>query len=100
VDAYLFDDTPLLYACKNGHFEIAKLLLQHGAKVHAIERERDMTPLHFAAAFGHIDIVYVLLLHGANINALDKNGQSPLAWAIERQQTAVIKLLKRSGAKF
>jgi ankyrin repeat protein len=57
-----------------------------------------MTPLHFAAAFGHLNIVYVLLLNGADINTLDKDGKTPLAWAIDRQQTTVIKLLKRSGA--
>jgi ankyrin repeat protein len=99
VDAYLLDDTPLLYACKNGHFEIAKDLLQHGAKVNVVERERRLTPLHLASAFGYIDIVYVLLLNGANINARDKDGKTPLAWAMERQQTAVVKLLKRSGGK-
>jgi ankyrin repeat protein len=99
VDAYLLDDTPLLYACKNGHFEIAKDLLQHGAKVNVVERERRLTPLHLASAFGYIDIVYVLLLNGANINAQDKDGKTPLAWAMERQQTAVVKLLKRSGGK-
>jgi len=99
VDRYLFDDTPLLYACKNGHFEIAKIVLHHGAKVNVVERERRMTPLHFASAFGHLNIVYVLLLNGADINAIDKDGKTPLAWAIDRQQTAVVKLLKRSGAK-
>jgi ankyrin repeat protein len=99
VDAYLLDDTPLLYACKNGYFEIAKDLLQHGAKLNVVERERRLTPLHLASAFGYIDIVYVLLLNGANINARDKDSKTPLAWAMERQQAAVVKLLKRSGGK-
>ncbi|KAH8025540.1 hypothetical protein HPB51_009480 [Rhipicephalus microplus] len=43
--------TPLHLACYFGHFDVAELLLQHGAYVDVINREGD-TPLHKAAYTG------------------------------------------------
>jgi hypothetical protein len=67
--------TPLHIACQRQYAQIAHLLIEHGADVHArniIQR----TPLHFAAEVGRIDIGNMLLGSGADKDALDIHGWS------------------------
>ena len=54
--------------------EIAELLIQHGADVHA-KNEMGMTPLHIAQ---WAMMVEVLVRQGADLNALSKCGLTPL----------------------
>lgn len=51
--------SPLHWACKEGHFKIAELLIHRGARINATNRGDD-TPLHLAAAHGHLDIVHLV----------------------------------------
>lgn len=72
---------PLHYAAYNGHFEIVKLLVEHGAKVNA-QDESGQTALHVAAQNGHAEIVNYLLSKGAEINLVDYRRRSPLYFAV------------------
>jgi ankyrin repeat protein len=54
-------------AAGEGHLEIVKLLLEHGADVNA--KTAYETALHLAAEKGHLEIVKFLLEHGADVNA-------------------------------
>ena len=47
-----------------------KLLLDKGASIQALDKERS-TPLHLAATSGYPDIVELLLKEGAAIEAVD-----------------------------
>ena len=52
--------TPLHSAAVVGDLEIVKLLLDHGARIDALEINQS-TPLHRAAAYNHADVVEFLL---------------------------------------
>jgi ankyrin repeat protein len=68
---------PLLWAARNGHEGVARLLLQKGADVEA--RNHDgVTALHLAAANGHVSTAQLLLDHGMPITVQDKRGRTPL----------------------
>jgi ankyrin repeat protein len=61
--------TALHLSAQNGHLEIVKLLLEHGADVKAKTELFCETTLHLAARNGHFEIVKLLLEHGADVNA-------------------------------
>jgi len=69
--------TPLVAALAEEHFEVARLLLSHGAMVN-FRGHDELTPLHSAAYYGQIDVVRLLLRHGADVNSRDKLGGTPL----------------------
>jgi ankyrin repeat protein len=71
------DATPLHYAAKVGVVGSARLLLDKGVQVDAID-SRGQTPLHIAVFVGHAKMVRFLLDRGADRNARTKNGKSPL----------------------
>jgi len=87
----------LLEASKNGHYEVAKLLLDRGAG-HDSDAE-GMTPLHHAAHSSHLEITRLLVRERANIDAIDQKGRSPLCLASEGGNTAIIRLLVEMGAE-
>lgn len=67
------DRTPVFWACRGGHLDILKLLLNQGAQVNAQDKIWS-TPLHVAVRTGHSDCLEHLVECGAHINAQDKVG--------------------------
>ena len=63
--------TPLLIACVYGNYEVAELLLQHGANVEA-ETKSGYQPLHLAAQYGQELIIHLLLKYNAPPDAYTK----------------------------
>lgn len=61
--------TPLMYACRQGAYEIARQLLDSGANPD-VHGDYDLwpTPLCIAAERGDFDLVRLLIAHGANPN--------------------------------
>ena len=87
VDVNAKDDvgkTPLTYAARFGHKEVAELLLAKGADASAKTDDNGTTPLHHAALNGHKEIAAMLIAKGADVNAkLAVDGGTPLyqaAW--------------------
>src|SRR3990167_3202934 len=68
VDTYGY--TALIFAAKNVHIDIVRLLLDRGANINAIN-DSENTALMHAAFNGHINTVRLLLDRGANINAVE-----------------------------
>jgi len=88
--------TPLHMAAENGHYTLAKLLLDHQASTEA-QNGRGQTPLHLAAARGHERIVDLLISKDANITVRDKHQLTALDLAASEGQVNVVKKLLDMG---
>jgi ankyrin repeat protein len=86
--------TPLYYAAELGHREMAQLLLDQGADVHASE----ISPLQAASHRGHASIVQLLLDQGADVNASRGFEGAALYLASKGGHRAVVQLLLEKGA--
>jgi ankyrin repeat protein len=71
--------TPLLYAAREGHLEIAALLLASGARIEQADAD-GVTALLMAVLNGRLALAGFLIDQGANVSATDWYGQTPL-WA-------------------
>lgn len=69
--------TPLSTAALHGHLEIARLLIERGAKVQTTNRDGN-TPLHVAAFFCRTEIVRLLLKHGASPSLKNRRGETAI----------------------
>jgi ankyrin repeat protein len=74
------DMSPLHAASRGGHIDCARLLLDHGAYVHA-QNIVGWAPIHFASYDGHLSVAQLLHEHGANLHAPDVLGRTPLSMA-------------------
>jgi ankyrin repeat protein len=88
--------SPLYAACKKGHIECARLLLEAGADPGYQDRE-GMTPLHMAAIWGRIPIIRMLAEAGADIDQPDLRGNTALHKACFKYTKASIALLIELG---
>ncbi|KAH8150178.1 uncharacterized protein LAJ45_05864 [Morchella importuna] len=89
--SHTLDGQLLLWAVKNGHEDVLKMILEQGVDVNV--RDVDgRTPLHWAALFGMVDIVRVLLESGAD-GSVVAEGKTALALAAARGEDAVVELL-------
>ena len=99
VNARSFDqkETPLHISSRQGHVEITRVLLEHGADREA-RNSGDYNALERAAEMGHVELVQVLLEYGADANARDERGCTPLHWASSCGKPAVVRALLKHGA--
>ena len=110
VNAKTADGTTALHlAAQYGNENTARVLLEHGANVHArIALPRDdpvrrkflggRTPLHWAAVEGHDAIVELLLDHNADPGAKNTSYRTPLQGAIRNGHELVARTLIKRGA--
>ena len=84
--------TPLYAASRHGYVEVARKLLQHGARVNETINS-NATALHGACAFGQVHVAQVLIDCGARTNATTKNGELPLHTAARNGYMHVVALL-------
>ncbi len=89
-------------------FERAEAALRAGADVNAKRGKYGITPLHSAAGCTWdrdecYHLASLLLSHGAHVNAKDKDGETPLFFAVYfsdwgKNDTSMVELLLRAGA--
>ncbi len=80
--------SPLLYAARDGHLEVAKLLL--AAKVDVNQTDANaITPLIMAIVNNRLEVARLLMENGADIQAADWYGRTPLWAAIETRNMDV-----------
>jgi ankyrin repeat protein len=83
-------------ACRNGHTEVAALLLERGADIDA-KGVFGGTGLHWAAINEHRDTIAFLLRHGANLTLRDaKFHATPEGWVGEGGHDEIRELLHRA----
>jgi ankyrin repeat protein len=83
---------------QSGDITKARLLLDHGANINAIDDEYRSTPLGMAARWGQKDMVAFLLERGADPNRAGATWATPLAWARKKGHPDVADDLIASGA--
>ena len=84
--------TPLLYAARDGHTEIARMLIAAGSKVNLADANR-ISPLLMAITNNQPDTADLLIEQGAEINTADFWGRTPLWAAVEMRNVEY----RRSG---
>lgn len=90
--------TALHWAAYRDDAEMAELLIQAGADVHAKTRLGDITPLFIAAKDGNAAVIESLLSAGAGANATNAMGTTPLMLASASGVTDAVESLLEHGA--
>ncbi|RPA81717.1 ankyrin [Ascobolus immersus RN42] len=102
-------------ACYKGLYETARIMLELGTEVDAVEAEAtsgfwldisakssefplDHTALYNATIAGQEPVVRLLLLHGALVNHEGADGRTALWQAVARGHVSLVRLLLRHGA--
>lgn len=91
--------TALHLAAFFGHPDVARFLIQNGAKVDtAATNAMKVTPLHSAAARNQLEVSELLLSSGANVNAKQEGDFTPLHAAAQSGSIEMARLLIKHGA--
>ena len=93
--------TPLIYAARRGHYELAKALLDLGAEIDKATTAslgitatpKGTTALTMAAAHGHRAIFGLLIERNAQVDAPSNEAQSPLLVASGLGYTDMVRVL-------
>jgi ankyrin repeat protein len=90
-----WDDATLVHlAVGQNHKEVAEYLLEAGADVNALTKDK-LTPLHMAAQNGNLEIVKLLINRKAKINPVDAKGWTPADRATKWGHPDVAEFLKQ-----
>ena len=89
--------TRLHAASQEGHDDIVRLLLDHGADANRSDND-GWSSLHAASQEGHDTVVRLLLDHGADVKRSDNDGWSPLHAASQGGHDTIVRLLLERGA--
>lgn len=92
-------ETPLFFCVAKNKIKACQLLVKFGANVNH-QRIDSRTALHNAATYdSHLEMVRFLVKVGADTNVRDKENQTPLAWAMSRNNVAITEYLRGIGAE-
>jgi uncharacterized protein len=97
VDVRFNGWTPLHEACRLGHLEAVRVLLDHQADVNGGTCEH-WTPLHMASFYQNANVVAELISRRANVNAQDSTGNSALhKAAVCKYEAILVQLIDAGG---
>lgn len=106
ISAKTDEATPLLAACRKGHYEVVEYLVKEcGADVEQVgsvsfdnETIEGAPPLWCAAAAGYLPIVQLLQRHGASVNSTTYTNSTPLRAACFDGHMEIVKYLVNNKA--
>jgi hypothetical protein len=86
VHSQSFDNavSPLHLALREGHADLARMLVECGADPSA--RENGWTPLHFASRDGHVDLARMLIERGAAVSPKSKHRSTALQLSLKNHR--------------
>ena len=90
--------SPLMIACKEGHVDTARVLLDKGAEVDRAMND-GRTPLYIACENCHVDAARLLLEKGAAVDRAENDGRTSLWIACRYGHVDVARLLLDQGAE-
>ena len=91
--------TPMLCnAARAENKEIVLLLLNNGADVNVISKDRGYSPLMDAIWRENVEITEIFINNGANLNIISNDGQTPLILAVGNGNAEICELLAKHGA--
>jgi len=88
--------TPIFLAVTGDHVEIVELLINKGANLNALDKNK-RNCLHLACYGRDEKIIQMLIKGGIDINALDEMGHKPYDFAVLTNNDNIIAMLKSSG---
>ena len=88
---------PLCLACEYNQYEIAELLIKHGANVNQFDYY-EQSSLIYACDTGDLNLIKLLIENGADINKCEINGACPLHVSINRKNDEICDYLISQGA--
>ncbi|KAJ9449794.1 Ankyrin repeat and KH domain-containing protein mask [Diplonema papillatum] len=93
------NETPLFIAVYNDHIEVAKKLIERGAKPDEKGGVYGDTPLHVCVKNNHPTMANYLIAQNVNVNARNDQGETPLwlACKLDRKQLAYTLLMNKAN---
>ncbi len=85
---------PLHEAALQGHADVIRVLVAHGAKLDQTEPETGSTPLYGAASMGRLEVVRVLLDLGADRTRRSNSGRTPREAAASSGFSEIVEILR------
>lgn len=90
--------TPLYFEVKQGHVDIAKILIENGASVAV--RSRDENLLDLACNTDKPEMIELILNKDLDINQLGEHGLTPLAKSLKNDKCRSVEFLLKLGADY
>jgi ankyrin repeat protein len=89
--------TALYWACREGHQEIAKMLVEEGADKDKANNDGDF-PLSTACQNGHLKVAKMLVEEGADKDKANNEGWTSLSIACAHKREELVEMLVAEGA--
>ncbi|XP_054477801.1 B-cell lymphoma 3 protein homolog [Anoplopoma fimbria] len=90
--------SPLHLAVLRGHIDLARMLLDAGADINAMDIKSGQSPLMHAVESNNADMVHFLIERGCDVNSQSYSRNTALHSACGRGQVDTVRLLLKSGA--
>ena len=96
-------EIPIWFAAEGNQVKIARLLLDHGASIHATAGNEATPLLNSAARLCNAEMLSLFLKKGADPNSMDSNGDTALTYAVRAayigpRAVRIVRILLDAGA--